>query len=181
MYDCILVPLDGSPTAQRGFAEAQTLAKKLGAALRLLYVVDAQMLVTQVGAYVPIEGLLTDWQAAGEKLMAEAVAEARAAGLQADSVVRCEVGQRVSDAIRRPAGRQRGALRGGPARQRRDPAGSQGLRRAPDRDGHARPPRPAPHGAGQRCRAGAARKPGASAAGAQPGREGLIRPPPAAR
>ncbi len=99
MYDCILVPLDGSPTAQRGFAEAQTLAKKLGAALRLLYVVDAQMLVTQVGAYVPIEGLLTDWQAAGEKLMAEAVAEARAAGLQADSVVRCEVGQRVSDAI----------------------------------------------------------------------------------
>ncbi len=99
MYDRILVPLDGSPTAQRGFAEAQKLARQLGAALQLLYVVDAQMLVTQVGAYVPIEGLLADWQAAGEKMMTDAVAEAKAAGLSADSVVRCEVGQRVSDVI----------------------------------------------------------------------------------
>lgn len=38
MYQRILVPVDGSPTSNRGLAEAMELAKLTGAQLRLLHV-----------------------------------------------------------------------------------------------------------------------------------------------
>jgi nucleotide-binding universal stress UspA family protein len=40
MYDRILVPLDGSPTALRGFEEAVALARALKSKLVLLHVID---------------------------------------------------------------------------------------------------------------------------------------------
>jgi len=40
MYERILVPVDGSPTSDRGIQEAIRLAKLTGAQLRLLHVVD---------------------------------------------------------------------------------------------------------------------------------------------
>ena len=41
MYDKILVPLDGSPTSERGFEEALALAGAMKSTLLLLHVVDA--------------------------------------------------------------------------------------------------------------------------------------------
>ena len=40
MYQRILVPVDGSPTSNRGLAEAIALAKLTGGYLRLIHVVD---------------------------------------------------------------------------------------------------------------------------------------------
>jgi len=40
MYDKILVPLDGSPTSERGFEEAVALARVMKSSLVLLHVVD---------------------------------------------------------------------------------------------------------------------------------------------
>ena len=44
MYQKILVPTDGSPTAQRGLEEACQLAEILKAELEILYVVDSRII-----------------------------------------------------------------------------------------------------------------------------------------
>ena len=103
MYSRILVPLDGSPTSQRGFDEALALADKLGSTLHLLNVVDARLLIGEVSAYAPPDQLLEDWRAAGDRLLTAAVERARAKGVTADSVVRCDPGYRVCDMILREA------------------------------------------------------------------------------
>lgn len=104
MYSRILVPLDGSPTAQRGFEEALQLAKALGASLRVLNVVDARQLLAEVSGTVPPQQLLDDWKAAGVQVVERAVAAARSQGVAAEADVRCEPGFRVCDLIVRVAG-----------------------------------------------------------------------------
>ena len=108
MYSRILVPIDGSPTSQRGFEEALSLAERLGSTLHLLNVVDARMLFAEVSAYSAPDQMLDAWRAAGEKLVSAAVDVARARGLVADGVVRCDPGLRVCDMIVHEA-RQTGA------------------------------------------------------------------------
>lgn len=103
MYSRILVPLDGSPPSQHGFDEAMALAKQLGSSLQLLNVVDARLLVAEVSAYLPPDRLLDDWRAAGERLVSEAVENARSKGLVAEGAVRCDPGLRVCDIIVREA------------------------------------------------------------------------------
>ncbi|HMO48444.1 MAG TPA: universal stress protein [Rubrivivax sp.] len=99
MYSRILVPIDGSATAQRGLDEAIALAKRLGSSLQLLNVVDARMLIGDVAIYAPSDQLLHDWRAAGDKLLADAAAQARAQGVAADGKVRSDPGLRVCDLI----------------------------------------------------------------------------------
>lgn len=104
MYSRILVPIDGSATAQRGLDEAIALAARLGSSLQLLNVVDARMLVGEVAIYAPPTQLLDDWREAGEKLLADATAQARAKGVAADGKVLSDPGLRVCDLILREAG-----------------------------------------------------------------------------
>ena len=99
MYSRILVPIDGSPTSQRGFDEAMALAQQLGSTLHLLNVVDARLLIAEVSAYAPPDRLLDDWREAGDRLVAAAVEVARFKGVAADGVVRCDPGMRVCDMI----------------------------------------------------------------------------------
>jgi len=99
MYARILVPIDGSATAQRGLDEAMALAHPLGAALHLLNVVDARLLIGVVSDYMSPAKLLDDWRAAGNRLVTQAVSVARAKGISVDGVVRCDPGLRVCDAI----------------------------------------------------------------------------------
>lgn len=103
MYARILVPIDGSATAQRGLDEAIALARRLGSTLHLLNVVDARLLIAEVSVYAPPNQLLDDWRAAGEKLVAAAVEQARSQGVVADSAVQCDPGMRVCDVILREA------------------------------------------------------------------------------
>jgi nucleotide-binding universal stress UspA family protein len=99
MYERILVPIDSGATARRGLEEAIALASRLGSTLHLLNVVDARLLIAEVAAFAPPDALLDDWRAAGEKLLAEALALARDRGVKADSALRCDPGQRVCDLI----------------------------------------------------------------------------------
>ena len=73
---------------QRGLDEAIALAARLGSTLHLLHVVDARLLIAEVSVFAPPNQLLDDWRAAGEKLLAEAVALARSRGVPADSALR---------------------------------------------------------------------------------------------
>jgi nucleotide-binding universal stress UspA family protein len=103
MYERILVPVDGGATSQRGLEEAIALAKRLGSTLHLLNVVDARLLIAEVSAFAPPGQLLDDWRAAGEKLLADAVALARSRGITADSALLCDPGLRVCDLILKEA------------------------------------------------------------------------------
>jgi nucleotide-binding universal stress UspA family protein len=103
MYSRILVPIDGSPTSERGLDEAIALAGRLGSTLHLLNVVDARMLIGEVAVYAPPNQLLEDWREAGDKLLADASARAMAKGVSAAGTVLCDPGLRVCDLILREA------------------------------------------------------------------------------
>ena len=103
MYSRILVPLDGSSTSARGLEEAIALASRLGSTLHLLNVVDARLLISEMGLYAAPAQLLDDWREAGEKLLADSSSQARAKGLVADGRVLCDPGLRVCDLILREA------------------------------------------------------------------------------
>jgi nucleotide-binding universal stress UspA family protein len=99
MYLRILVPVDGSGTAERGLDEAITLAQRLGSTLRILHVVDARMLGAASCVHTPPEQLIDDWRIAGERLVPTAVERARAQGVKAEGTVRCDPGRHVHELI----------------------------------------------------------------------------------
>jgi len=99
MYPLILVPHDGSPTAERGFAEALALARSLGSTLRVVNVVDARMLPAEISAAATVGQLLENWREEGHRIVKEAVQTARAAGVTAQDDVLFDPGGRVCDVI----------------------------------------------------------------------------------
>jgi nucleotide-binding universal stress UspA family protein len=99
MYPLILVPHDGSPTAERGFAEALALARSLGSTLRVVNVVDARMLPAEISAAATVGQLLEDWREEGHRIVKEAAQTARAAGVTAQDAVLFDPGGRVCDVI----------------------------------------------------------------------------------
>jgi nucleotide-binding universal stress UspA family protein len=103
MYSRILVPLDGSSTAQRGLEHAVRLAGALGATLRLLHVVDARQLLAEGSAGALPESRLEAWRIAGEQFVASVARQVRNAGVEVEGVVRYDPGLRVSDLIVREA------------------------------------------------------------------------------
>jgi nucleotide-binding universal stress UspA family protein len=93
MYQKILVPIDGSATAQRGLREAIMLAGLCGSQLRIVHVVDALSLALTAAGTVPVTTDLADMaREQAMRLTSEAQAQARAAGLSAD-VALCERAQ----------------------------------------------------------------------------------------
>lgn len=72
MYQRILVPVDGSPTATRGLQEAITLASKLGSVLRLLYIVDLHMLYMDAFGMGMLPESIALLQTAGEEVLTRA-------------------------------------------------------------------------------------------------------------
>jgi len=99
MYQRILVPIDGSPTSDLGCREAIQIAHGLKSKLHFLNVVDPRLLFAEVSSKLGPQELLDIWRAGGERLVAQAVATAAAAGVSADSAVRCDPKMRVCDEI----------------------------------------------------------------------------------
>jgi nucleotide-binding universal stress UspA family protein len=99
MYATILVPIDGSITAERGLDEAIALALRLGSTLHLIHVADDGARLAEASAYAPPEQLVEDWRIAGERLVPAALERARASGVTADGVVRSGPQLRVCEAI----------------------------------------------------------------------------------
>ena len=98
MYQRILVPVDGSNTAQRGLAEAIRLARLTGGQLRLLHRVDALSMTSAMGAYAPFSSdVLAQMHTDGENLLAQAREQAIAEGVAADTVLDDGVHSRLPD------------------------------------------------------------------------------------
>lgn len=90
MYQHILVPFDGSPTSTRGLDEAIKLASLTGAALRLVHMVDDLRYATGFETYAAYANdVIPYMRQAGERILRDGEARAKAAGVKADSVL-CE-------------------------------------------------------------------------------------------
>ena len=87
MYQRILVPVDGSSTAQRGLDEAIALARLTHGRVRVLHVIDELSLPA---ALDPALALSLNWlgslRDAGAKVLDEAGARARAEGVEVETV-----------------------------------------------------------------------------------------------
>lgn len=100
MYQRILVPVDGSPTSNRGVAEAIALAKLTGARLRLINVVDVVLMAMGGDTFVGTSGdILPQLRAGGQRALAAALANVEAAGVVGDTVLRDGFSGRVCDLV----------------------------------------------------------------------------------
>lgn len=100
MYQRILVPIDGSPTSNRGLQEAIALGKLTGASLRLLHVVDETSFAMSADAFGSYAGNVIDLlREAGTEILAKGQSTVEAAGLSVDTVLRDNLAGRVSDLV----------------------------------------------------------------------------------
>ena len=104
MFRRILVPIDGSPTSNKGFEEAMALAKNQAGRLCLLHVVDESLATRGFDGtmYVPanyVDEFLKALREEGRKLLAKAEAKARRRHLKVDIVLLESFGHRVADLI----------------------------------------------------------------------------------
>jgi nucleotide-binding universal stress UspA family protein len=99
MYQRILVPVDGSPTSQRGLEEAARLAKTLHATLRLVHIVDETALTLNPEAATATAPLLEQFTEGGRQVLANALAVAGREGVQAETVMHENLAGRVADRI----------------------------------------------------------------------------------
>lgn len=100
MYQRILVPVDGSPTSKRGLGEAIALAKLTGASLRLINVVDVMVFAMEADAFAGYAGdMIGLLREGGQKVLEASRAQAEAAGVAADTVLRDGFSGRVCDLV----------------------------------------------------------------------------------
>jgi nucleotide-binding universal stress UspA family protein len=98
MYQKILVPVDGSETAERALGEAIRLARSLSSRIRVIHVVNSTPWITQ-GAPGVIEELLTQMRGTGESIIHEAKTAVRAAGLEVDDRLIEASGERAGEFV----------------------------------------------------------------------------------
>ncbi len=105
MYQKILVPIDGSPTAARGLSEAIELGKLTGARLRLIHVIDELSFALSVGdGYANSGEILNALHDAGVEILSQAQTRVRANGLEVDTVLSDSLAGRVCDLVIAQAG-----------------------------------------------------------------------------
>lgn len=97
MYQRILVPIDGSATSTRGLDEAIQLAKLTHARLRLVHMVDELSFATGFGGYAgDVAAVL---KSAGNEVLAQGAARAKAAGVDAETALFETMSNRLSDVV----------------------------------------------------------------------------------
>lgn len=100
MYEKILVPVDGSPTAMAGLTEAIALARAMGSTLHLLHVVDELSLMSSFEAAMALPPNVFDlMKEAGQEVLEAAQARVRAAGVPVQAELVESYAGRVSDLI----------------------------------------------------------------------------------
>lgn len=96
MYKHILVPVDGSEASKNALRTAISLAKQVGARIRLVHVVDN---FTYLTGYDPMggvnSGLVAGLRESGRRILEEDVATARAQGVEAGELLLDDVGGRL--------------------------------------------------------------------------------------
>ncbi len=98
-YRKILVPIDGSEPAKLAFDEALSLAHDTGSEIRLLHIVETQVLLSAPEAGPVASQLLESLNRTADDLLRDALGRATDAGVQADTVKVEGFGRRVSDVI----------------------------------------------------------------------------------
>ncbi len=106
LYPNILVPVDGSPTAERGLQEAIALARLLGSRLRLIHVVDDFPMLVEMSTVSSFDANLQKMRQYGESVLAKAFARASMADVEADTVLIDVTQGRVADVIVAEAAKQ---------------------------------------------------------------------------
>ena len=99
MYKRILVPLDGSPTAERGALEAIRLATGQSATLFFLHVVDDFRMLVEMTSVRSYDEMLKGLRHYGLEVLAKARHAAEAAGVHRESLLREVTNERVAQVI----------------------------------------------------------------------------------
>jgi nucleotide-binding universal stress UspA family protein len=106
MYKRILVPVDGSHTSNKALTAALQLARDVDGQVRLIHVVDELVYLRGYEAYVAYSAeLIKVAQQVGNKILDDAMAIVKAAGVQADQMLienfGDHLGETVADAAKR--------------------------------------------------------------------------------
>ncbi|MDR7270239.1 nucleotide-binding universal stress UspA family protein [Pelomonas saccharophila] len=100
MYKHILVPVDGSPTADKGLTEAIAMARLAGSRLRLIHVVNEQSIVIGAEGFPDTTAeVIALMREAGEAILAAARQRVEDAGLPVDVLMREVFGSRIGDSV----------------------------------------------------------------------------------
>ncbi|CAN7601398.1 universal stress protein [Pseudorhodoferax sp. LjRoot39] len=100
MYKTLLVPLDGSATAQLALDEALVLARLSGASVQLLHIVDAMEHITGFEPpAVHIGDIRPRFLQAGQQILEQAAALLQAQGVAVHTTLLESRGERVSELI----------------------------------------------------------------------------------
>lgn len=104
MYKRILVAVDGSSTSNRALGAAIGLAQTFGAQLRLVHVVEEMAFLSGYDQFGGYSGdLIRVMREAGAKVLNDAMAEAQAAGVQADNLLYDKFGERLGETVAKTA------------------------------------------------------------------------------
>jgi nucleotide-binding universal stress UspA family protein len=99
MYRRILVPIDGSSTAQRGLQEAFGLAKAFDSSLMLLHVVEVYPMMMEMATATTWEQVTTDLRTQGRQVLERAHESAQAVGVACEAHLEDAAAARVCDVI----------------------------------------------------------------------------------
>jgi nucleotide-binding universal stress UspA family protein len=100
MYKRIFIPVDGSQTSNKALTAALQLAKDAGAQVRLIHVVDELAYLSGYEAYASYSAELIEIaQKVGNKILEDAMAMAKAAGVEADQTLFEKYGEHLGDTV----------------------------------------------------------------------------------
>ncbi len=99
MYDKILVPLDGSPTSDRGFEEAVALARALKSRLVLAHIIELAPVPVEALTQVTWEEISQGLREHGQSLLEQAHKAAAEHGVTSEMQLIEAQGERVADRI----------------------------------------------------------------------------------
>ncbi|MDB5872782.1 MAG: UspA [Ramlibacter sp.] len=99
MYQRILVPVDGSPTAASGIAEAIGLAARLNSRLLFLHIVDDYATLSEMTSAAGYDEMLRGLRHFGLDVLAKAKHAADEASVHTETLMREVTGKRVPDVI----------------------------------------------------------------------------------
>jgi nucleotide-binding universal stress UspA family protein len=99
MYERILVAVDGSPTSLRGLDEALKVAKAMHARLKIVHVVNELIIAAEYVPSVYYEPVMISLRDCGAKVLEQAAAIARRAGVPCEPSLVETLGGRAADEI----------------------------------------------------------------------------------
>ncbi len=100
MYQRILVPVDGSDTSNQALASALALAKSSGGRVRAMHVVEEMAYLSGYDQFGGYSGdLIRVMKENGAKVLEDAMAAARAAGVEADNMLFDKFGERLGETV----------------------------------------------------------------------------------